>query len=99
VEVTVLRLAGGVDASILVTALVLLLNVILAIVATTAWNPEDGIATAYTDDCTKAAGPTTGLHLLINLLGSMRLGASNYCMQRLVASTRKLVDKPHAKDK
>lgn len=90
---------GGVLASIVVTAFVLLLNVILVIVATTVWDPKDGIATAFTGDCTKAARWTTALHLLINLLGSLLLGASNYCMQRLVAPTRKEIDEAHAKRK
>jgi hypothetical protein len=39
----------------------------------------------------------TALHLLINLLSSLLLGASNYCMQRLVAPTRKEIDAVHAK--
>ncbi|KAF2181016.1 hypothetical protein K469DRAFT_793638 [Zopfia rhizophila CBS 207.26] len=83
----------------MVTVFVLLLNVILAIIATTAWDPKDGIATAFTGDCTKAARWTTALHLLINLLGSLLLGASNYCMQRLVSPTRKEIDEAHAKKK
>lgn len=89
---------GGVLISIVACAFVLLLNVILAIVSGTAWKLEDNIATAFTGNCKTAANWTTALHLLINLLSSLLLGASNYCMQRLVAPTRKEVDDAHAKN-
>jgi hypothetical protein len=90
---------GGVLASMIVTTIVLSLNVILAIVAATTWNAKDGIATAFTGDCTTAERWTTGLHLLINLLGSVLLGATNYCMQRLVAPTRRELNAAHASRK
>jgi hypothetical protein len=78
---------------------VLFLNVILVIVSATTWNAKDGMATAFTGNCTTAARWTTGIHLLINLLGSVLLGASNYCMQRLVAPTRRELDAAHARKK
>jgi hypothetical protein len=90
---------GGVFASMIVTTIVLSLNAVLAIVAATIWNARDGIATAYTGDCTTAERWTTGLHLFINLLGSVLLGATNYCMQRLVAPTRRELDAAHASRK
>lgn len=90
---------GGVIAAIGIAAFVLLLNVVFAVVAATVWNPADGIATAYIGDCTAAARWTTATHLLINLLSSLLLGASNYCMQRLVAPTRKEIDQAHAQKK
>jgi hypothetical protein len=80
---------GGVLSSITISASVLLLNVILLILATTIWNPRNGIATSYTGDCETAGRLTTVMHLFINVLSSLLLGASNYCMQRLVAPTRK----------
>ncbi|ORY11501.1 hypothetical protein BCR34DRAFT_513729 [Clohesyomyces aquaticus] len=90
---------GGVLVAVLIASIVLLINVILAIVAATVWKPVSGIATAYTGDCGKARGWTTAIHLLINLLSSLLLGASNYCMQRLVSPTRKELDDAHAKHK
>lgn len=88
-------------ACITVTSSVLLLNLTLAIFAATSLSAEGdtGITTAYEGDCTVAARSTTGLHLLVNILSSLLLGASNYCMQRLVAPTRKEIDKAHAKKK
>ena len=88
---------GGVVFAITGSTFVLLLNIICAIVAAVVGNPHDGIATVYTGDCKVAAQWTTGLHLLVNVLSSLLLGASNYCMQRLVAPTRKEIDKAHAK--
>jgi len=92
--------AGVVDSSLLSLAIfVLLLNITCAIVAAAAGNPQRGIATAYTSDCKVASRWTTGLNLLINVLSSLLLGASSYCMQRLVAPTRREIDKAHAKGK
>jgi hypothetical protein len=51
----------------------------------------------YTGNCDVAFRWSTGLHLLINILGSA--GASNYCMQRLVAPIREEIDKAHEKGK
>lgn len=90
---------GGVIAATAIAAFVLLLNTIFAIVAATAWNPSNGIATAYIGDCNLAARWTTAIHLFINLLSSLLLGASNYCMQRLTAPTRKEIDHAHSQKK
>jgi hypothetical protein len=89
---------GGVLVAIIVVLSVLLLNIILVIIAASSWHPVDRIATAFTGDCNKAARTTTALHLLINLLSSLLLGASNYCMQRLVSPTRKEVDACHSRN-
>jgi hypothetical protein len=90
---------GGFVAAIAGTSFVLLINITCAIVVATTGNPQDGIATAYTGDCEVASRWTTGLHLLINVLSSALLGASSYCMQRLVAPTREEIQKAHAKGK
>lgn len=39
----------------------------------------------------------TGIHLVINVLSTLLLGASSYSMQCLCAPTRPEVDKPHEK--
>src|SRR4051812_17828327 len=56
-------------------------------------------STAFTGDCDKVARMTTALHLLINILSTLLLGASNFCMQRLVSPTRREVDVCHGKKK
>lgn len=42
---------------------------------------------------------STALHLIINILSTGILAASNYCMQTLVAPTREDIDASHARGK
>ncbi|KAH7115309.1 hypothetical protein B0J11DRAFT_496386 [Dendryphion nanum] len=49
------------------------------------------------EDCSRASKWNSGIHLVINLLSTVLLSASNYCMQCLSAPTRKEVDGAHAK--
>ncbi|CAG8949257.1 hypothetical protein HYFRA_00004882 [Hymenoscyphus fraxineus] len=50
-------------------------------------------------DCEEAKSMSTFLHILINLLSTALLGASNYTMQCLHAPTRAQVDEAHAQRK
>ncbi|PYI03206.1 hypothetical protein BO78DRAFT_410014 [Aspergillus sclerotiicarbonarius CBS 121057] len=52
-------------------------------------------ATIYEGSCSRAKAWTTGLHLLINVLSTIVLGASSYCMQCLTAPSRTEVDRAH----
>jgi hypothetical protein len=52
-----------------------------------------------TSNCTTTTRLNAILHLLINLLSSILLGASNLCMQLLSAPTRAEIDKAHAMKK
>jgi hypothetical protein len=51
----------------------------------------------YEGSCAKTRSINSGLHFLINILGTILLAGSNYCMQCLLAPTRKEVDAAHAK--
>ncbi|KAF2790980.1 hypothetical protein K505DRAFT_310397 [Melanomma pulvis-pyrius CBS 109.77] len=51
----------------------------------------------YEGNCKKAHQLDTGLHLLLNLLSTLLLSSSNYCMQCLSAPTRKELDEAHAR--
>lgn len=88
---------GGTLLSIIVCAIVLFVNILIAIVAMASGKPVDGMATTYRGNCDVAARQLTVSHLFINIFSSLLLGASNYCMQRLVAPTRKEIDAAHAK--
>jgi hypothetical protein len=91
---------GGVLFAIVISSLVLLINTLLAALATTSWKEEEGgVVTAFMGSCKTASRLTTVLHLIINILSSLLLAASNYCMQRLVAPTRQEIDAAHAKKK
>lgn len=93
---------GGILVSISISTFVLILNLVLFLLAKLSWTPDrvnPSIITAMRGDCHKAHSLTIFLHLVINLLGSLLLGASNYTMQRLVAPSRREVDRAHAKRK
>lgn len=51
----------------------------------------------YEGDCDKVRGLNIGIHLIINMLSTVLLGASNYGMQCLSAPTRADVDEAHSK--
>lgn len=51
----------------------------------------------FEGDCERVRKLNTGLHLLINLLSTVLLSSSNYCMQCLSAPTRREIDDSHAK--
>jgi hypothetical protein len=51
----------------------------------------------YEGSCSNARSINSGLHVLINILGTLLLGGSNYCMQILLSPTRQEVDKAHSK--
>jgi len=88
---------GGVLACISATSFVLLLNIIFAIIAGAAPHPESGFTTIYRGDCEVYQRMFEGLQFLINVFSTVLLGASNYCMQRLVAPTRNEINAAHAK--
>lgn len=56
-----------------------------------------GIGIVFEGSCEKAKSLNTWLGLAINVLCSILLGASNYCMQCLISPTREEVDIAHAK--
>ncbi|KAL2783693.1 hypothetical protein BJX66DRAFT_116816 [Aspergillus keveii] len=58
-------------------------------------NVGDGQGVLYQGNCGYVRRMSTGLHLLINILSTVLLGASNYGMQCLCASTRNEIDKVH----
>src|ERR1700753_488837 len=49
----------------------------------------------YTGHCSKVEKINTGIHVLINALSTLLLGASNFCMQCFSAPTRQEVDTAH----
>ena len=88
---------GGVVLAISATSFVLLLNIIFAIIAGAAHHSEPGFTTIYRGSCEVYERTYTGLKVLVNIFSTVLLGASNYCMQRLVAPTRSEIDAAHAK--
>lgn len=85
-------------ASICATAVgtVLAVNILLIIIAATKnTGSTGGLATIQSGDCSKSQKLDTWLHLLINILSTLLLASSNYCMQCLSSPTREDIDKAH----
>ena len=76
-------------------ALVLIINLILTIWAVAKSGVQDGLGTLYEGSCKRTASLTFWIHLAINVLSTLLLGASNYSMQCLSSPTRSEVDKAH----
>ncbi|KAH7348020.1 hypothetical protein BKA66DRAFT_309730 [Pyrenochaeta sp. MPI-SDFR-AT-0127] len=73
--------------------IVFLLNLIATIWGSTTTNIGKGII--LQGDCVRVKRLNTALHVLINILSTILLSGSNYCMQTLSAPTRNEVDKAH----
>lgn len=79
-----------------IVGVILLVNFALTLWGVTHYAYKDGVTTIYQGSCALVKRLDLWLHLLINLLGTGMLMASNYCMQLQAAPTRKNVDKAHA---
>jgi len=84
---------------IVLVGAILLANLVLTIVAVSRYESENGVGLIYDGDCDRVKALDQWLHLLINLLGTGMLSASNYCMQLQAAPTRANVDSAHAQGK
>jgi len=78
---------------------VLLANVILVAVLGSKYGitSRRGLIKLYEGDCNRVKLIGAGSHVCINILSTLLLGASNLCMQLLVAPTRQEVDVAHRK--
>ena len=56
---------------------------------------EDGRIPLYEGSCSKVRKFNIEIHFAINVLSTILLGASNYCMQCASAPTREEIDKAH----
>ena len=89
----------GVVGAIILSFSVFAVNLGLTIWVTTNFSTINGIATVYEGSCERSKNTTVWVHLGINILGTLLLGASNYCMQVLCAPTREEIDAAHAQHK
>ena len=79
------------------TGFVFLINCVMAIAIHFKYGTHDGVSTAFEGDCDTASRWSLGFHIIINILSSLLLSASNYTMQVLNAPTRLECDKAHAR--
>jgi hypothetical protein len=87
----------GVTSAAAMTTTVLLVNLVLTVWASVRFSLDDGIGTVYEGACSTVSAWSFWLHILINGLSSMLLGASNYTMQCVTAPTRRECDLAHAR--
>lgn len=86
-----------VASGLLTATLVLVINLATLIVAYTRFVVEDHVITIWTGVCDRASSIVVGAHLVINVLSSLLLAASNASMQCLGSPTRDEIDLAHNK--
>ena len=86
----------GIVGCLATATFVLLLNCCLTIAVAAKHDLNDGYGILQQGDCDETKRLDLWLHLLINILSTLLLGASNYGMQCLSAPTREEVDVAHS---
>lgn len=86
----------GVSLCVLAATIVLIINLVATLWASIKYGVTEGFGTIQQGSCEKTKTLSQWLHLTINGLSTMLLGASNYCMQCLSSPTREEVDSAHA---
>ncbi|KAF1848866.1 uncharacterized protein K460DRAFT_364812 [Cucurbitaria berberidis CBS 394.84] len=74
-------------------SIVFLINLIVTIWGSSATTKGKGVF--FEGDCERVKRLNSALHVLINVLSTILLSGSNYCMQCLSAPTRKEIDRAH----
>ncbi|KAK5653795.1 hypothetical protein OQA88_7953 [Cercophora sp. LCS_1] len=82
---------------IILIGLIFFANLGLTIFAIVRYGSQKGVGLIFEGECYKVRSLDQWIHLLINLLSTGLLSASNYCMQLQVAPTRANVDRAHRK--
>ena len=85
----------GITLCTLTAATVLIVNVTLTITASIKYGLHAGFGTLLDGSCQTTRILNLWLHLAINVLSTLLLGASNFCMQCLASPTREEIDKAH----
>ena len=88
---------AGALASCFTALVVLAVNSSMIIYAAASYSIDNGIGTLFSGDCARAKTINSWLQLTVNILSTVLLGASNYCMQCLNSPTREEVNKAHSK--
>lgn len=84
---------------IVIIVFIFMTNLGVTIFAVTTYGSRNGVGLIYEGDCSTVKQLDQWLHLLINLLSTAMLSASNYCMQLQASPTRENVNKAHGNGK
>ena len=89
----------GVIASLVGATLVCVINLAITIYVWTGpyQKAEGSIGTLFQGSCVRARRLNVWIHLIVNILSTLLLGASNYCMQVLSAPNRDELVRAHGK--
>jgi hypothetical protein len=87
----------GVLVALIGTTLVCLFNIVVTIYILCRGNTKSGYGSLYSGDCKKTRDLNVWVHLVVNVLSTLLLSASNYCMQVLSAPTRDELVCAHAR--
>jgi hypothetical protein len=87
----------GVKTGLYLVAAVLILNAAITLWASINFPVEDGLGTLYRGTCGQVEQTGFGVHILVNIVATLLLGASNYTMQCLTSPTRTEIDAHHRK--
>lgn len=75
---------------------VLFINLVVTIWGAARFGVHGSLVTIQDGDCSKSKKLSLWLHLAINILSTLLLGASNYCMQCLSSPSRAEIDSAHS---
>ncbi|KAE8154580.1 hypothetical protein BDV25DRAFT_135750 [Aspergillus avenaceus] len=89
----------GVTLCFIASSIVFIFNLTIAIWASRQYPVEDGFGLLQEGSCSRVRYTNIGVHLVINVLSTVLLSSSNYCMQCLSAPSREDVDRAHRKRK
>lgn len=84
-------------AQIILVSVVLIVNLSLTIYANFHYPSVEAVGILYKGDCDTVRKLNLWLHLLISVLSTLMLSASNFCMQVQSAPTRADIDVAHGK--
>lgn len=90
---------GTVKTVAVITSLAFVINIVALIWFAKSQKSEEGLTQLYVGSCSVVESLDLWVHLAINILSTILLGASNYCMQCLCAPSRKEVDAAHQNGK
>lgn len=89
--------ATGIRLSAYANAAVLLVNIVLTIVGASYGNQFSSVLVSmYQGNCAHTKRVASGLHIMINILGTILVATSSYCCQLLMAPARQDIDNAHA---
>lgn len=90
---------GAIASNAVMACSVFLINLTFLIWAAAKFESQNGLAIIFNGDCTTARRLSIAAHIVINILSTLLLGASNYAMQVASSPSRDDVDKAHQKQK